>query len=317
MRILKQFLCAMLVSCLWSGILLADTSVAEFKKVHGTVDVFHVGERKAVPVSVGVSLVVGDIVRTGKRSRAQLKFADGSTLNIGSLSKIEISEFSFSADKKVRKTSIRDLRGKVRALVTKSTDKDSFFNIKTPSAVAAVRGTDLGVDVRSPKKTVVVNYEGIVDVYAATLGRLKESQKVTLFDKQITTVVAGKKPTTPVTASPKALKSMASGTQQVESSDSGGGSTSSSGGSSSGAGSTTSTTTEGAVTTEGTSTTTTTTTTDGAGVTTELSTSTTSTVIPTTTVPTVAPPVPVVATPPITVTTPAVNTTPVGIVITF
>jgi len=306
MKILKQFLCAMLVSCLWSGMLLADAPVAEFKKVHGTVDVFHVGERKAVPVSVGVSLVVGDIVRTGKRSRAQLKFADGSTLNIGSLSKIEISEFSFSADKKVRKTSIRDLRGKVRALVTKSTDKDSFFNIKTPSAVAAVRGTDLGVDVSSPKVTKVVNYSGVVDVFSVgSKAGAKMGAKVTLLAKQITTVVAGKAPTPPVTASAKVLKGMAAGTQQVENSDSGGGSTAPSS-------ATTSTTTEGAVTTEGVSTTTTTTTTDSTGTTTELSTTTTTTVIPTVDVA-----IPVITPVPITVAIPGINTTPVGITITF
>ncbi|MBL4775418.1 MAG: FecR domain-containing protein, partial [Mariprofundus sp.] len=189
MRMFKQCLCAMFVVCLWSGTLLAAAGVAEFKKVHGMVDVFHVGERQAVSVTVGDSLAVGDIVRTGKRSRAQLKFADGSVLNIGSLSKIQVGEFSFSADSKVRKTSISDLRGKVRALVTKSTHKDSFFQVKTPGAVAAVRGTDYGVDVISPRETVVVTYSGAVAV--GTLDGFKKGKTVMLLANQITRVVQG------------------------------------------------------------------------------------------------------------------------------
>jgi len=43
--------------------------------------------RRAAP---GTALGVGDILRTGKRSKADLKFSDGSLLRLGQLSSIEI-----------------------------------------------------------------------------------------------------------------------------------------------------------------------------------------------------------------------------------
>jgi len=267
----------------------AKASVAEFKKVHGGVDIFHEGERKSIPVAVGAVVNVGDTVRTGKRSRAQLKFADGSVLNIGSFAKIQIGEFSYNADTKVRKSSIRNLRGKVRAAVSKSMHKDSFFRIKTPGAMAAVRGTNFAVDVISPSETIVVTFKGAVAV--SNLLSPQKNNSVLVLANQITRVIATRAPTPPVTAPAKVLNNMAAGTKQLENKPATKGTTESEHGKAAGSsnrhgakggtkagkptnseGSTTTTKTTGKTTTKGVSITTTTTTTSATGATSAVST---------------------------------------------
>ncbi|MDQ6998507.1 MAG: FecR family protein [Mariprofundus sp.] len=317
-------------------------SVAEFKKVHGVVDVFREGERKATPVAVGGVVNVGDIIRTARRSRAQLKFADGSVLNLGSLTKIKIGEFTFSAEKKVRKSNIRNLRGKVRAAVSKVENKDSYFRIQTPGAVAAVRGTNFGVNVISPEVTEVLTFEGAVAV--SSLTGSQRHNTVLVLANHVTRVVTGQTPSAPVMASPKAIGSMVEATKQFENSDSGDGAkgegskgngamgrgTKSDGTTGTGGTASTTTKTTGAVTSEGVKTTTTTTTTTTTGKKTTMITSTSAgaapmaapvTALPLTAglVPVIKAPViaPVIATPPITTTIPAVQNANVNVVILF
>jgi len=237
MHLMKSLFCAMFVAFVIVSTVLvafAETSAAEFKKIHGVVDVFRSGGKKAVVVAVGATVAVGDIVRTGRRSRAQLQLADGSVLNIGSLTKIQIGEFSFDAERKIRKSSISDFRGKVRAAVSKSTNKNSFFEIKTPGAVAAVRGTNYGVDAISPNETVVVTYSGTVAV--SNLFGPKQNQKVLVRKGQYTRVVSTQAPSAPTTAPAKLINNMSSGTQQVSNSNASGGSASGGSGSLSGGG---------------------------------------------------------------------------------
>jgi len=210
----QQFVVAVFMLCILLPVANAHASVAEFKKVHGVVDVFHKGERKASLAAVGAAINVGDTVRTGRRSRAQLKFSDGSVLNIGSLAKIQVGEFSFDADTKVRKSSIRNLRGKVRAAVSKSTEKESFFRIETPGAVAAVRGTNFIVAAISPKVTAVLTISGSVAV--SNRHGPQQNNTVLVLANQVTYVVSHKAPSTPIKASAKVLGNMVSGTKQVD-----------------------------------------------------------------------------------------------------
>jgi len=223
MHLMKSLFCATFVSFVFVStvpVAFAETSAAEFKKIHRVVDVFRSGGKKAIVVAVGATVAVGDIVRTGRRSRAQLQLADGSVLNIGSLTKIQIGEFSFDAERKIRKSSISDFRGKVRAAVSKSTNKNSFFEIKTPGAVAAVRGTGFGVDAISPRETIVVTYTGAVQV--SNRHGSPQQKPVIVRKGQYTRVVSTQAPTTPAAAPKKILQNMTSGTQQVSSSSSSG-----------------------------------------------------------------------------------------------
>ena len=139
-------------------------SVGKFTFVTGRVDVLKPGAKRAVPVKLGDRVFVGDIVRTKSRSRAQVTFIDDSVINIAAKSRIGVKKFFFEPEKKRRSSLLRSFRGMIRAVIPKMFIKDdSRFEIETPTAVAAVRGTDWIMTTKI-KTTDVVVLDGLVAV---------------------------------------------------------------------------------------------------------------------------------------------------------
>ena len=140
--------------------------VATLTFVRGEVDVLQKGEKRALPVKKGAKLNVGDIVRTKSRSRAQVSFIDGSKVNMAQKSRVEIKAFSYNKEKNERKSILRTFRGKLRALIPKFfLDDNSKFEIETPTAVAAVRGTDFfSIVKKMPLESEVLVVKGKVAV---------------------------------------------------------------------------------------------------------------------------------------------------------
>ncbi|MDQ6962052.1 MAG: FecR family protein [Mariprofundaceae bacterium] len=152
----------MLIPCMaWA----TEQAPATFTIVRGNVDLVQQGNSVSQIASVGMPAAIGDQVRTQKRSRAQLRFLDDSILNLSSNYSIEIKEFSYDAEKKIRKSVIRSARGTLRAIINKDpNDTASIFEVETPTAVAAVRGTEFFVIVRSSEVTDIVVVKGSVSV---------------------------------------------------------------------------------------------------------------------------------------------------------
>ncbi|MDH3974886.1 MAG: FecR family protein [Deltaproteobacteria bacterium] len=141
-------------------------AVATLTFVRGKVDVLKKGEKRARLVKKGAKLVVGDIVRTKSQSRAQISFIDESKVNMAQNSRVEIKEFSYKPEKKERKSLLRTFRGKIRALIPRFLlGDDSKFEVETPTAVAAVRGTDFfSVVKKLPFESEVLVIKGKVAV---------------------------------------------------------------------------------------------------------------------------------------------------------
>ncbi|WP_417910031.1 FecR family protein [Candidatus Electronema sp. PJ] len=88
----------------------------------------------------------GDTLITAKDTRAKLLMKDKSILILAAQSKMVIDQAAYSSDEDHRDTQLQLLLGKLRAVVSKMTG-DSSFRIKTPTAVAGVRGTDFALAV--------------------------------------------------------------------------------------------------------------------------------------------------------------------------
>jgi hypothetical protein len=89
------------------------------------------------PAKPKLGLLTHDSVFTGADSRVKLDFIDGSILTLGELSKLSVDEFIHS--KMERGKSLFNLiDGKLRAVVGKTR-----FEVQTPTAVAAARGTEI------------------------------------------------------------------------------------------------------------------------------------------------------------------------------
>lgn len=97
----------------------------------------------------------GDTIKTDRASTVSLLLPDGSKVSIG-----PNSEFTFNWDGTT--FSIKLILGRIRSWIKKFSHK---FEVRTPSAPCAVRGTDFIVDYDADTTvTTVYLYEGIVDV---------------------------------------------------------------------------------------------------------------------------------------------------------
>lgn len=106
---------------------------AEIQKANSQADRWH-ALQKGAPVKPG------DTVRTGGEARVELKISDGSRVVLGSKSKIQVA---LSAPSRIFSL----MSGRVKAFV-KKLQPQTKFEIKTPLAAAAVRGTvfEMGYD---------------------------------------------------------------------------------------------------------------------------------------------------------------------------
>jgi len=121
--------------------------VGEFTMVQGTVDITSPGQA-AMPANVGDLINQDDIIRTGSGSRADIRFVDGNILRLADDTRIEVSEYV----SEVEKTSavLNLFRGKAQSLVstlekTFGQKKDNRYEVRTPTAVIGVRGTNFFV----------------------------------------------------------------------------------------------------------------------------------------------------------------------------
>ncbi|MDQ6993130.1 MAG: FecR domain-containing protein [Mariprofundus sp.] len=182
-----------------------ELPAASFTVVKGDVDLKKAAATAPIPAVVGLEAFLGDVVKTNTRSRTQLKFMDGSTVNLGSNYYIEIKDFSYNAETKVRKSLIRSMRGTLRAVVSQVDGADSSFEIETPSAVASVRGTDFFVTVGANGMTDIVVVKGAVAVRNINPSIIGE---VMVRPSQMTRVQTGKPPIPPRQVKPENIQVM-------------------------------------------------------------------------------------------------------------
>lgn len=124
-------------------------AVGAFTKVEGQVDIRRSPKAEAVAVHVGDKVEIGFAVRTKRDGKAEIQFKDDSVIRLAPETLITIDEYSFQPDGARKSGLLGLLRGKLRSTVSKARDvamtvsqTDSSFNVKTPTTVAGVKGTD-------------------------------------------------------------------------------------------------------------------------------------------------------------------------------
>jgi hypothetical protein len=145
----------LLPGCLFAALLFLLPAAAPaqpvgvFTKVEGVVDVLHPAAAKAAAVKAGDAVAMGDAIRTKRNSRAEIQFKDETVIQLAPETRITIDEYSFGGGAERERGLLSLVRGKVRAIVSKLRasvmpvgDTASGFTIKTPTAIAGVKGTD-------------------------------------------------------------------------------------------------------------------------------------------------------------------------------
>ncbi len=136
-----------------------------YTAVLGQASVTHPGEDRVLPVKLHDEVLFKDVIQTQHESRTKALFQDDSMLTVGENSRVEIDEYIFNPEKNVRRAVVKLMQGQVRALVSKVFKANgSRFEIHTPSAVAAARGTYFTVWVENGQSGIInIGEKGRVD----------------------------------------------------------------------------------------------------------------------------------------------------------
>jgi hypothetical protein len=146
--------------------------VPAIAEVHGVLRVVK-GEVQIKSGSTGVTsraklgqeVYPKDTIITGKDARAKVVMIDNNELNISPDSHVEIQNYQYNPAENKKNVLLNVLYGKVRSKVEQKYDgRTSKFQVKTPSAVAGVRGTDFVTSYSQiTQKSTVITFRGAVE----------------------------------------------------------------------------------------------------------------------------------------------------------
>lgn len=142
-----------------SGVATAKEDIATVVALRGKASIER--DKKEAAAKVKDSILLNDTVLTQEAARAKLLFIDDSVLSISEKSKVIIKEFVYSKDKG-GKSIFNLIDGKMRSVVGKTE-----FEVHTPTAVAAARGTVILFEVGmidGKIYTIIICLEGEVNI---------------------------------------------------------------------------------------------------------------------------------------------------------
>ena len=122
----------------------AADDIGRVKVVKGSVTIQRSGG--SLPATLGMKLLEGDVIATGRDGSAGVTFNDDSLLSVGPHSVLAIDRFAFDStthagrfDTSLRQGTLSAVSGKI------AKQSPDAMKVRTPSLVLAVRGTEFGV----------------------------------------------------------------------------------------------------------------------------------------------------------------------------
>lgn len=192
----------------------AEQPVGRFVQLRGTTTVER--NKATHQAKIKGDILMSDVIVTASGSRAKLLFIDDSVLTMGESSKMAVREFIHSKGKE-GKSVFNLLDGKMRSVVGKTR-----FEVHTPTAVAAARGTVIYFDVgmvNEQSYSKIICLEGNVEIrnVVSTV-----AGQVTLTPGTMVIVKANEPPPPPVTAPQSELDRARSSTNGQDNQSGGG-----------------------------------------------------------------------------------------------
>ena len=120
-----------------------DARQAIVKSIQGEVGV-RIGQADWKPAEVGAVMHVGDEIRTGKASTAEILLdKEGSTaqLDLKPESRMQFSTLDWNPETKENKKTILDLAVGSVLIHAEKVHENSDFQVRTPNSITGVRGT--------------------------------------------------------------------------------------------------------------------------------------------------------------------------------
>lgn len=122
-------------------------AIAKVAAAHGQAELR--GKRAARPLTVGMQLRSGDVIQTGKDANVTLEFADGSRVLVHAEGELHLDALGSFENTDYYDTQVRLTQGRMENLVAPLGKGPGRFEISTPAAVTAVRGTRYRVNAAS------------------------------------------------------------------------------------------------------------------------------------------------------------------------
>jgi hypothetical protein len=186
------------------GVASCGTKVAAFNPltvlsiVQGNVLIQQVGSSNWTTGKEGTTLQSCDKIKTDTGATATVTFFDGSTIDLNGGTEISLDELLNKSSTTPKTIKIRQLIGETGSKVIKLLDPASRYEIDTQSGVAAVRGSQMVVQVLTDGTTSVYNVEGAISFIA-------QGQEVMLPVGSVSTAKPGAAPSAPQPGVPLAI----------------------------------------------------------------------------------------------------------------
>jgi hypothetical protein len=165
-KLLSIFVLSILVASTLIGCASSPSTLTILSITEGNVSVMKAGTDSWTEAEVGISLGVGDSIKTGDDSSAEITFFDGSTIELQAGSEIEITSLDISPDTGSKTITLEQTIGTTISRVTKLLDPASRYEVETPSGVVAVRGSAMQVFVIEDGTSWITNLEGDISAVA-------------------------------------------------------------------------------------------------------------------------------------------------------
>ncbi len=126
----------------------------------GDVRILHVNKDVWIPAKTKMPVYAGDKINTQAESRCEVKLVEGSVIRIGENTRFDFEKSLVSSKKRNFEASLS--QGKIWANIVSLVWGGEKFEIKSPTAVCAIRGTIYSIDADSTTRVAV--YDGQVEV---------------------------------------------------------------------------------------------------------------------------------------------------------
>ena len=137
----------------------AEKGIGTLFVKNGRVELLRSGKTKWIKAQKGILLFEGDRIKTRELARAAVILDDGSIIRLN-----ENSDLLFKVKQAKKQKRLKLLMGHLWAKIRKL-DRGQELEIETPSAVAAIKGTELELKVLPDGKVQLVVWDGLVDFF--------------------------------------------------------------------------------------------------------------------------------------------------------
>jgi hypothetical protein len=139
-----------------------DVRIGRVTALEGRATVLRQGRFAAQPLAMHAAIFQEDLIQTDAASKIRIALVDDTVISLGPQSRLEMRQFVYAAGQPTRTARLAVPVGLFRAIIKKLWPQ-STTEVITPTAIAAIRGTDFMGEVTA-ESTAIVVLEGTVIV---------------------------------------------------------------------------------------------------------------------------------------------------------